>query len=601
MTSSARIDVLEDDRGLRTCFEAANVSADWSKLFMTAHKIETLDDFVYLVDRDKWESSIKDLLEGIAELRNNRLILARFKAAFESGVAAIKASQAAPKMEDATDQILPEATLQSVTADFQKRYGLVLESYVDPSDALRSRIYREFRRGTMSLLEAKRVKSMINISIPKTQDNIKLSDSVRIQFQEDETVTISSAIEYYLQLRTLVNAWAWAGQFESKDHDGQRKIFIGLGDCLNYADFALRATVEHGQGSLQWMSRNDALTRSKMASLIRRGYVGSSALREALLQTHLEWRSPAYQQTGSAVKSGRSAPPPEPDQPPAPKRPRQVKADAVQTVSMVKGGKRLCKAWNDNRGCRGSSLVGGPSHSTSPQTLGSREGVRKVLDLSGMMDKPQTQAPSVAATVNAPAREVRLSTLPGRDQRFVLQACAVDTIPATKTSLSDRIASAKPVVWRGRSDIPQFSWANHSFKGSWLVLDLWGGYSGLCIACLSLGVHFFAVSAESDPEARACASQAMPNIVHLDAVEKLQVRDLRAFFQRRSLQRILIGGGSPCQGNSVLNLARQGLSDLRSQQPKLLAQLVEELTNDPALSHVEVVSFLENVGSAAPI
>lgn len=172
---------------------------------------------------------------------------------------------------------------------------------------------------------------------------------MRIQLQEDETISISSAIEYYLQLRTLTNAWAWAGQFEAKDVDGQRKIFITLGDALNYADFAIRSTAEVGQGSLQWLSKNDMLTRSKMASLIRRGYTGGSALKEALHQTHLEWRSPALQHSGSAARSGRSTPVPEPEQGPPPKRPRQVKTDQVQTVSMVKGGKRICKQWNDNR------------------------------------------------------------------------------------------------------------------------------------------------------------------------------------------------------------------------------------------------------------
>ena len=36
--------------------------------------------------------------------------------------------------------------------------------------------------------------------------------------------------------------------------------------------------------------------------------------------------------------------------PPAPKR-RQVKQDSHQTISMLKGGVRLCKPWNDGRGC----------------------------------------------------------------------------------------------------------------------------------------------------------------------------------------------------------------------------------------------------------
>lgn len=346
MSTTVRIDVLEDDRGFRTCFEAANVQVDWRKHFIATHKIETLDDFISLGDREKWESSLKDLLESVTELRGNRIVLARFKAGFESGMAAIKASQVAPKTEDQADQVLPDATLQSVTVAFNKKYGIVLDPHLDPSDALRSRLYREFRRGTMSLLETKRIKSMLNVSVPKTQDNIKLSESVHIQLQEDDAVCITSASEYYMQLRTLMTAWGWAGLFEAKDYDGQRRQFINLGDATNYADFALRSVAEYGQGSLQWLSRNDMLTRSKMASLVRRGYTGGSALAEALRQTHVECRSPALQYSGS-LKSGRSAQSREPAVPP-PKRARQVRSDAIQTVSMIKGGRRLCKLWNDN-------------------------------------------------------------------------------------------------------------------------------------------------------------------------------------------------------------------------------------------------------------
>lgn len=183
--------------------------------------------------------------------------------------------------------------------------------------------------------------------------------------------------------------------------------------------------------------------------------------------------------------------------------------------------------------------------------------------------------------------------------RLNLQTATSDAVPQTSTSLSERLAAAKPVAW-GQADLHQFAWADQPVKGTWLLLDLWGGFAGLCIACLTLGMHFFALSAECDAEARACAAQAMPNIVHIDAVEKLQVRDLRAFIRRRSTRGILLGGGSPCQGNSVLNRTRQGLSEPRSQQPRFLDQLTADIAADPDFAHVEVVSFLENVGSMPP-
>ena len=36
-----------------------------------------------------------------------------------------------------------------------------------------------------------------------------------------------------------------------------------------------------------------------------------------------------------------------------PSAPGQIKPDTRQTVSMLKGGKKLCKAFNDQRGCKG--------------------------------------------------------------------------------------------------------------------------------------------------------------------------------------------------------------------------------------------------------
>ena len=94
MSAVSRIDVRQNDRGLQTCFDAANVQSTWAATFCKLHKLETLDDFVYLMDSKDWEQNLKDLLNASSDLKDNRLILARFKAAYESGVSAIKASQA---------------------------------------------------------------------------------------------------------------------------------------------------------------------------------------------------------------------------------------------------------------------------------------------------------------------------------------------------------------------------------------------------------------------------------------------------------------------------------------------------------------------------
>lgn len=47
----------------------------------------------------------------MASLKNTRLIFAPFKAAYGSGLSAIKHTQAQPKSDEVSDSLLPDATL----------------------------------------------------------------------------------------------------------------------------------------------------------------------------------------------------------------------------------------------------------------------------------------------------------------------------------------------------------------------------------------------------------------------------------------------------------------------------------------------------------
>ena len=54
-------------------------------------------------------------------------------------------------------------------------------------------------------------------------------------------------------------------------------------------------------------------------------------------------------------------------------------------------------------------------------------------------------------------------------------------------------------------------------------------------------------------------------------VEDISASQFSAVIKRRSFSSILIGGGSPCQGNTSLNSRRQGMGDSRGNQPQLLS------------------------------
>ena len=349
MSRTHSVDVLESDRGLRSCFQAANILPAWGEEFSKVHRTETLDDFVFMVRQDKWEDSVEEMVDKVPSVKGNQVALARFKAAFECGSQAIKLAAAVnPKTTEELDTVLPEATMATVSRDFKAKYGFDVEAALEPADSLRSRLYREFRKGTMSVIEVKKIKSVLTQSGPKLQESVQLPGGLHLQFDRDSPTEVSSSISYYFALRVLSNAWAWAGNFKHKDQDGTEKVFITLGECLTYCDESLRSTMEFGGGSMSWYSKNDLLCRGKMASYIRRGWSGTSALKMALQDTHLEWRAPALQRLADPSRPKRVAEPENP--PPDPKR-RALKADVYKTVSMVKGGKKLCKKWNDGRGC----------------------------------------------------------------------------------------------------------------------------------------------------------------------------------------------------------------------------------------------------------
>ena len=132
--------------------------------------------------------------------------------------------------------------------------------------------------------------------------------------------------------------------------------------------------------------------------------------------------------------------------------------------------------------------------------------------------------------------------------------------------------------------------------GPILLIDLWSGFSGASIAMLSLGVKIYVLAAESNPDVAKMAEASLDQIVHVPAVELIDARMIEGIMKKRSIQAIVVGGGSPCQGNTSLNKGRKGLDDPRSLQPNELVRIRDELRRK--YPKTPVLTFLENVASA---
>ena len=147
-------------------------------------------------------------------------------------------------------------------------------------------------------------------------------------------------------------------------------------------------------------------------------------------------------------------------------------------------------------------------------------------------------------------------------------------LPALHVRVAQALLAAKPVVWRGQGDLFQLPVPEaQELRGRWLVVELWSGLSGLALALLSLGMNFIALAAEIDTDAVQCVKKCMPNIVHVDRVEDINIAMFQELLKSKDFRGVIIGGGSPCRPNSSLNPGRKGLQDNRALQPKILADM----------------------------
>ena len=166
-----------------------------------------------MVKASDWEQSLGDLMSQVPELKDNRIAEARFKSAYEAGQQALKhAAQSAPKTED-LDEALPDSTVQQLNTDWTRRYNLQFDSVLEPSEQLRARVYREFKKGTMTVVDMKKVRSVLTMAQPKHSDSIALPGGLQLQLEKEVSVSLRSVTDYYFAMRVLAHAWGWAGNY----------------------------------------------------------------------------------------------------------------------------------------------------------------------------------------------------------------------------------------------------------------------------------------------------------------------------------------------------------------------------------------------------
>ena len=168
-------------------------------------------------------------------------------------------------------------------SSWKTRYDVRLECHVRPGDPLINRAYREFRKFQMSVHDVRKWKSVLLEKTPDYVQETRVSSRAKLVEGVTTEFRYRTIMEYYLGLRTLVNAWAIAGNYDvdSMDKEGKKVTMMPADQALDYADRGLRlASKADGSEAerLDWWARKCYMTRTLMANYVRDKYPAGEAL-----------------------------------------------------------------------------------------------------------------------------------------------------------------------------------------------------------------------------------------------------------------------------------------------------------------------------------
>ena len=188
----------------------------------------------------------------------------------------------------------------------------------------------------------------------------------------------TNVVQYIMCLKVLCYVWAKVGasKVNSKTAPGATVRQFPFELAVRYPGWVLRKSGEAPVGqALAWTMKTEQLTRSRRVAQQLRGHPAGEALESALADTRVDWdmiliASGGFQSTTSTATLEEQL-----FQSPEPKRPRTEVADKGQarvgeaakagkgdggglqpkdggrTVTTLRGNKKVCKPYNDARGC----------------------------------------------------------------------------------------------------------------------------------------------------------------------------------------------------------------------------------------------------------
>ena len=365
----AMVDNTTLDGGLRQVLDSSKVHPLIVEQ-ITKEGVEDLSDFSAIFTQTESET-FRDKIEELKKL-DKKIDVARLRRAILMARAVLNRpapSKEAPAPEPADiESPLTVKDAETMQTAWDSQYNITLTMFLAPADPLVSRLYREFRSVTPAFIAVDHVKSVYMSNDATPVKRVALAGgllSFTVEGQED-TEVVNSVASYYFALRILANASAKAGnyQVELKKEKGTKVIFAPLDTNLDYADMAFRMALKQNLGSwdtLKWIEERDRHCRGLMLISMRMGWAQGEALEKAQHDTQIRWSPPAsHPGRGDGGKRDRSPTRTAAKNPAKKRKVGQTQLRTLQSqrgqkgggqttqyANLAKGGKQICRAFND--------------------------------------------------------------------------------------------------------------------------------------------------------------------------------------------------------------------------------------------------------------
>ena len=368
------------------CLKQHNVSDEVAKFLNVDLGIESMLDFVRFVPEaskatkvspdEKWEENLKLMVDdhNVCKLGNRLGIQSsRVRQAWDTAQKGVVKSDSASGAiaESDLEAPLPEHTIKDLRDAWRARHadhqwGVRLQ----PADSLVARLWREYQKYQPTVLDVGKCKALLHTCMPQELEQFALG-AVLLQVGKEHALMINTIVQYYFGLRLLGHGTAYACNYEveSKADPKVKVIMAPLDINVQYADEALRvasAWTCRPDVALEELRSRDVATRSTMVTYVRQGYSQGEALKLAIVEHRVDWKtSPSGRTIRDDPEDGQEA---HEDEPPRKRRKAGKKVGAFgknfgkqgQSSGSGKGGKTaqhfqgraICKSWNDNRGCK---------------------------------------------------------------------------------------------------------------------------------------------------------------------------------------------------------------------------------------------------------